>query len=190
MARIVVIVGHPRSGTLCGAMGAAYAEGAREAGHAVTLLELAELTFDPILHEAYERVQPLEPDLATAREALLAAEHMVIVFPLWLGTMPALLKGFLERVLQPDIIEPAREGRFVQIWQGKSARVVVTMGMPGLVYRWWFGAHALAVLRRNILGFMGVSPIATTLHGSIESASAETRAGWLAEMREFGRRAG
>ena len=187
MARVVVIVGHPRAQTFCGALGAAYAKGARESGHAVTLLELSNFTFDPILREAYERVQPLEPDLASAREALLAADHFVIIFPLWLGTMPALLKGFLERVLQPDIIGPAREGRFVEIWKGKSARIVVTMGMPGLVYRWWFGAHALAVLRRNILGFMGVAPIKSNIYGSIQSVSAETRAGWLEEMREYGR---
>ncbi len=97
----------------------------------------------------------------------------MIVFPLWLGTMPAILKGFLERVLQPEIFDAAREGRFKQPLKGKSARIITTMGMPGFVYRWWFGTHALKVLEHNILRFVGAAPVRTTIHGSIESVSDE-----------------
>ncbi len=118
-----------------------------------------------------------------------AADHLVIIFPLWLGTLPALLKGFLERVLQPELVEPAKHGKFVKLLRGKSARVVVTMGMPGFVYRYWFGAHALKMLKRNILGFMGVRPIRSTIYGYVEGASAEHRRKWLNEIEEFGRRA-
>ncbi|MFX9169451.1 NAD(P)H-dependent oxidoreductase, partial [Acinetobacter baumannii] len=90
-------------------------------------------------------------------------DHLVIIFPLWLGTLPAILKGFLERVLQPDLVGPSKEGKFVQLLKGKSARVVVTMGMPAFVYRWWFGAHAVKMLKHNILGFMGVKPVAISI---------------------------
>src|ERR1700680_1616959 len=113
------------------------------------------MTFDPVLHEGFMRMQPLEPDLKSAHDAMISADHMVIIFPLWLGTLPAILKGFLERVLQPDLVEPAKQGKFVKFLKGKSARVIITMGMRGFIYRWWFGAHALKMLTRNILAFVG-----------------------------------
>ena len=120
---------------------------------------------------------------------MLAADHLVIVFPLWLGTLPAILKGFLERVLQPDLVESSKQGKFVKVLKGKSARVIVTMGMPGFVYRWWFGAHALKMLKRNILHFMGVRPVRSTIYGHIEGAGAERRRQWLADVEAMGRRA-
>lgn len=187
MSKIVIVVGHVRPGTYCEALGEAYAKGARAAGHDVALYNTSEMKFDPVLRGAYEEIQPLEPDLVAAHDSLFAADHMVLVFPLWLGTMPAILKGFLERIVQPDIIGPAKEGRFEQIFKGKSARIIVTMGMPGLIYRWWFGTHALSVLKRNILGFLGVSPIATTIHGSIEAVDDARRHRWLEEAEALGR---
>ena len=156
MSKIAIIVGHPRSGTYCEALGDAYRRGALSGGHEAELIRLANLEFDPILRGAYVAVQPREPDLERAYRAIAAADHLVIIFPLWLGDMPAILKGFLERILQPEIIDPAKAGKFVQVLKGKSARIVVPMGMPGLAYRYWFGAHALKLLKRNILGFMGV----------------------------------
>lgn len=187
MARIMVIVGHSRPDTFADALGAAYAAGARSAGHEVQVFATASMAFDPILRGAYAEVQPLEPDLAEAHGAMMAADHLVIVFPLWLGGMPAILKGFLERILQPDLIAAHKAGQFKQLLKGKSARVILTMGMPGLVYRWWYGAHALQALKRNILEFMGVSPVRATLFGMIEQVGAEKRRQWLDEVEALGR---
>ncbi|WBT39735.1 NAD(P)H-dependent oxidoreductase [Hyphomicrobium sp. DMF-1] len=188
MKRAVIIVGHSRAGTFCEAIGEAYRTGAEAAGHHAQIFVTSKLAFDPILRGAYVEVQPREPDLEAAYSALRAADHIVLVFPLWLGTLPAILKGFLERILQPEIIEPAQTGQFVKVLAGKSARVIVTMGMPGWIYRWWFGAHALKMLRRNILEFMGVSPVRSTVIGSVEQIGPAGRAGWLAEMRRLGER--
>ncbi len=189
MARILVVVGHPIERSFCEALGDAYARGAQGAGHHVEVVKTALMTFDPVLRTGYREVQPLEPDLVAAHEAMLAAEHLVFIFPLWLGSMPALMKGFLERILQPDIIEPFRQGKFVPVLQGKSARIMMTMGMPGLIYRWYYGAHALKLLKRNILGFVGVSPIRTTIHGMIEQVGDGQRRRWLDEAEALGREA-
>jgi NAD(P)H dehydrogenase (quinone) len=189
MARIAIIVGHTRKGSYCEALGQAYWRGARTGGHNATLFTTAAMTFDPVLHEGFERVQPLEPDLQSAHDAILAADHLVIIFPLWLGTLPAILKGFLERVLQPDFVEPAKQGKLVKILKGKSARIIVTMGMPGFIYRWWFGAHAVKMLKRNILGFVGVHPIRTSIYGNIEGVREEQRHRWLEGVEALGRQA-
>ncbi|HEX3484467.1 MAG TPA: NAD(P)H-dependent oxidoreductase [Micropepsaceae bacterium] len=74
--------------------------------------------------------------------------------------------------------------------RGKSARIVITMGMPALVYRWYFGAHSLRSLERNILRFCGIGPIRESLFGMVEGISAAKRDRWLETMRKLGMRAG
>lgn len=189
MARIAIVVGHGEKSTFCEALGEAYRRGAAAGGHEAAVFILPQMTFDPILHEGFERPQPLEPDLQAARNALLAANHIVIIFPLWLGDMPALLKGFLERVFQPDLIPFAKAGKFARFLKGKSVRLIVTMGMPALIYRWYFGPHVLRILRGNILGLLGAGPVRSTLRGSIESVSEARRKEWLAHAESLGRHA-
>ena len=188
MSRVAIIVGHARTGTFCEALGVAYRDGAAAAGHDAQLFVTSRMTFDLILRDGFERVQPLEPDLAAAHKSFFAADHILIIFPLWLGTLPAILKAFLERVLQPALVEPAKLGRFTTPLAGKSARVIITMGMPAFVYRWWFGAHALKMLKRNILGFVGIAPVRATIFGSIRSADRRRLEAWLARVRVLGTR--
>lgn len=189
MAKIVVIVGHERTGTYCEALGESYACGARAAGHEASVFVTSRMAFDPVLREGFSHIQPLEPDLQAAHDAITAADHLVFIFPLWLGTMPALFKSFLERVLQPDLVQSQGNGHFPKLLKGKSARIVITMAMPSAIYRCWFGAHALKVLRRNILRFLGAKPIHSLLFGNVEGVGLEGRQKWLKEMEDLGRAA-
>jgi NAD(P)H dehydrogenase (quinone) len=111
VARIVIIVGNPRKETFSEALAAAYQRGAEAAGHQVSLFVLSRMEFDPILHNGFSKPQPLEPDLAAAQTAIGAADHLVLIFPLWFGTLPALLKGFIERVFQPGFAITAASAR-------------------------------------------------------------------------------
>ena len=100
-----------------------------------------------------------------SRGIIAWAEHIVFVFPLWLGTMPALLKAFLEQVMRPGIAfaYPDEKCGFNKtLLQGRSARIVVTMGMPSFFYRLWFLGHGIAGMRRNILNFVGIKPVRET----------------------------
>ena len=186
MARIAIVVGNSVPDSYCEALGEAYARGAAAGGHEAALLALTKLHFDPILREGYRREQPLEPDLVKAREAIRAADHLVFIFPLWCGDMPAILKGFIERVLQPDLLAVHAGKGDWKILKGKSARVIMTMGMPGWFYRIWFGAHALKLFRRNVLRFTGVKPVRTTIHGMVDAVSQNTRREWLLETEALG----
>jgi NAD(P)H dehydrogenase (quinone) len=108
--RILIILGHPRADSFCGALAEAYAEAARAGGSEVRVISLGSLSFDPILHNGYAAVQPLEPDLFAAQAAISWAEHLVFVYPLWWGAMPALLKGFIDRVFLPGFAFKFRDG--------------------------------------------------------------------------------
>jgi NAD(P)H dehydrogenase (quinone) len=188
MRKIMIVVGHPQSRTLCGALGEAYRHGAEAAGHDVRLFALAEMTFDPILREGYRKEQPLEPDLQAAYDALAACDHLVLIFPLWCGDMPALLKGFIERLLQPDLIRRQDTDNAMNraIFNNKTARIVMTMGMPVSIYRFCYGGHALKLLARNILSFIGIKPVRHTLFGMIGTSKPERRERWIAEIGALG----
>ncbi len=102
--------------------------------------------------------------------------------------MPALLRGFLEQVARKGFAVGAAgaKGLGRKTLAGRSARAVVTMGMPALVYRWDFLAHSVKSLERNILGFVGIAPIHRSLVGLVEAPDRARRGKWLSEMLRFG----
>lgn len=189
--RIVIIQGHPDpgGGRYGHALAQAYVEGARGAGHEVEILPVADLDF-PLLRSKQEFDGGTPPEaIRRCQQAILAADHLVIIHPLWLGSMPALLKGFLEQVFRPGFAfgRPDKPGRMgAKLLKGKSARVIVTMGMPGFAYRWFYGAHAVKSLERNILAFTGFRPIHRTLIGMVEARDDRGRVKRLAEVRRLG----
>ena len=73
--------------------------------------------------------------------------------------------------------------------KGRSSRIVITMGMPAFVYRWYFGAHSLKSLKRSILSLVGIGPNRHTLIGMIEGLRDGKRAAWIDAMRHLGQRA-
>ena len=188
MAKIAIIVGTSLKDSYCEALGRAYLRGAESGGHNAKLFILGDMQFDAILREGYRREQPLEPDLLSARAAFAAADHVVFVFPLWCGDMPAIMKGFIERMLQPDLLafQKAGGGARAKIYTNKSARIIMTMGMPGWFYRWYYGAHALKLIKRNILHFVGITPVRSTIFGMIEAVGDEKRRTWLREVEAMG----
>ena len=187
--KIAVIIGHPDPdpARFCRTLAGAYTDAAREASHTVRVIDIATLDFPLLRTEAEWNSQPVPPALREAHDAILWAEHLVIIYPLWLGDVPALLKGFLEQVLRPGQSVSLTAGPFdKKPLSGKSARVVVTMGMPAWMYRWVFGAHSLKSLKRNILWFVGIGPIRHSLIGAIAGKNPAARVAWLARLRKLG----
>lgn len=187
---IVIIQGHPDAQVrhYGHALADEYAKGAQDGGHEVRRIEVAHLDF-PLLRTKEDFEKGVPPDaIRQAQEVIKWANHLVIIYPLWLGSMPALLKAFLEQVFRPGFaFDYQTSGKMPRkLLTGKSARIVVSMGMPALIYRWFFFAHSLKNLQRNILGFSGIKPIRSTLIGSIEGLTDHQRADWLDVLRDLG----
>jgi putative NADPH-quinone reductase len=187
VARVLIILGHPDAdpARFCRALAQAYAGGAREGRHEVRLIDLGAGPV-PLLRSRAEWEAPTAPAIAAWQDDIAWAEHLVFVYPLWLGALPAVLKGFLEQVLRPDPGDAKALGRRLA---GKTARIVVTMGMPALLYRWWFRALTLRALERNILRFCGCGRIRETVIGLVESGGPARHQRLLARMRALGRQA-
>jgi 1,4-dihydroxy-2-naphthoate polyprenyltransferase len=187
---VLIIMGHPRHDSLCAAMAAAVELGAREAEVDVCRLDLGELKFDPNVRTSIHERQIMEPDLQRAQALIRAADHLVIVYPTWWGTTPALVKGFLDRVLAPGFaFTEKEEGRgWNKLLTGKSAHLITTMDTPWWVYRWIYRQPGFNAMSRATLQFCGVSPVRHTHFGPVRSSTVAEREAWLAQARHTGAR--
>ena len=196
--RIAVIQGHPDAAGhhLLHALAEAYADGAAAAGHELRRIEVAQLEFQLLRTQVDFEIGDVPAALAQPQEDMRWAQHWVFLFPLWHGTMPALLKGFLEHIFRPGFAmgyaKDAAGGRDAshfpkRLLTGRSARIVVTMGMPALFYRWYFGAYGVRGFERSMLSFAGIKPIRESLYG-LAFADDAKRARWLRDMRRHGER--
>jgi putative NADPH-quinone reductase len=169
--QILVIDGHPDPAPdhLVHALADACTRGGRRAGHKVRRVNIADMNFPILRSNSAWRADPVGHDIRHSQEAIKWAEHMILLYPLWLGDVPALLKAFLEQALRPGFA--LREGAppdQAAMLGGRSARLIVTMGMPAAVYRQHFGEHSLKSLEHNVLGFVGIDPISWTLIDNVE----------------------
>ncbi len=190
--RIALVQGHPDpSGRhFCHALAEEYARGAQEGGHELHTLDISRLDF-PLLRSAAEWRRAPPAVIRATQETIGWADHLAIIFPLWMGDTPALLKGFLEQLLRPGFaLGDAARGRPPRkLLKGRSARLIVTMGMPALFYRVYYRAHSVRNLERNVLAACGIAPVRSSLIGMVESRADAHREIWLRKVRALGRAA-
>lgn len=191
MKKILVLQGHPDYGKdhFCDAIAQKYISAARSAGHKLEQVNIAELDF-PLLgsKDDFDHGKPCA-EIADAQSKILWADHVVVIYPLWLGDMPAVVKGFWEQTLRPEFSmkedEPGKP--FKKNLKGRSARIFVTMGMPAGVYRWFFMAHSVKSLKRNVLAFCGFKPVKFSLIGGVNGNNKDHLYDELSKVSHLGR---
>lgn len=185
--RVLVVWGQSSDGSYGASLAAAYVDAARQAGHTVRLLQLDQMQFDPILHQGYRVVQPLEPDLLAAQADILWAEHLTFVYPIWWGGLPALLKGFLDRVLLPGFAYKFQAGKSFQtkLLKGRSAHLLVTMDFPPWYFRWVYRAAGVHQMKASTLAFCGIRTTATLNMGPIVNSTPAQRSAWLRRVEKL-----
>ncbi|SKA32728.1 NAD(P)H-dependent oxidoreductase [Consotaella salsifontis] len=189
MAHVLLIQGHPDPDAqrLSRRLALAYQEGAEDGGHDVITLDLASLNF-PMLRSTRDGDFSQAPGiLRFAQDELRWCDHLGVFFPIWHGAMPALLKAFWEQVLRPGFAFELRGARVPRkLLDGRSARIVATMGMPALAFRLVHGAHGIAVLEKSVLGVSGFYPIRRTLIGRVEGIGEARLARYQKKLRRYG----
>ncbi len=189
MKKILIINGHPDKESFCFALAESYKKGAGLSGADCKLVHLIDLDFNPILTFGYRRISELEPDSVKIQQEILAANHLVLVYPNWWATFPALLKGFIDRVLMPDFAFKYHENSpfLDKMLAGKTARLIVTMDTP----KWYYylmnrnaGHNAMKI---GVLEFCGIKPVKITSFTPVKSSNEVKRKKWLAEVEKLGR---
>lgn len=175
MKKILIILGHPDTSSLNGAIADSYEKSAKAAKHKVKRLNLGELKFDPILHHGYNQIQKPEPDLLQAQKYIKWSNHIVFIYPTWWGTMPAVMKGFIDRAILPGFaFNYTGPNTWRRHLKGRSARIITTMGGISVFYR-LICSPGIKTLKYAFLLFCGISPNRVTIFGAIRKSTSSKR---------------
>lgn len=185
---ILIINGHPDKESYNFALSSAYKTGAEAAGANCQEILIRELDFDPNLRFGYRKRTHLEPDLLAAQKKLKWADHIVWVYPVWWGSVPAIMKGFLDRVLLPGFAFKKREG---SLWwdkylRGKTSRIICTLDQPAWYYRWFNRGPSHHAMTRLTLHFIGIGRVRITAIGPLRLSTDAYREKWLRRVEKLG----
>ena len=186
---ILVLCGHPNKDSFTGQIADHYQTSAEDAGHYVNRINIGELNFDPILRKGFHEIQPLEPDLELVQEAIRQADHVVIIYPNWWCTMPALLKGLFDRIWLPGFAFNFNEEtkKTEQHLKGKTARVIILSGAESPFKTWWKYGDYTNEIQYAILDFAGIKTNVSAF-GPSDQVDEKMREKWLKEAEVLGKK--
>ncbi len=187
---ILIINGHPNADSFCQAISDTYKKGILGSNGNFQEIQIRDLDFNPNLAYGYQRRTELEPDLLKAQEKIQWADHIVWVFPVWWGSYPAIMKGFIDRVFLPGFAFQKREN---SVWwdkhlTGKTARIISTLDQPAWYYRWINGRPTYHSMKKLTCGFVGIKKVKFTTIGSLRLSTEEYRKKWLTKIERLGRK--
>ncbi len=188
--KVLVLCGHPDKDSFSGTVADHYQVGAQDAGHTVERVNIGELNFDPILHKGYKEIQALEPDLITLQDKFRNADHIVIIYPNWWCTMPAILKGLFDRFWLPGFAFNFNKQtkQIEKHLKGKTGRVIILSGSHSPFKTWWQFGDYTNEIQYGIMEFAGIRTNVSSF-GPCEKVNDEIRAKWLKEVESLGKKA-
>jgi putative NADPH-quinone reductase len=190
MKNILIINCHPNKESFNFGIAEAYKKGALQNGTNVKEIVITDLKFNPSLQFGYQKRTELEPDLLDAWEKIKWADHLVWVCPVWWGGLPAIAKGFIDRLFLPGFTFQYRENSvwWDKLLKGKTAHIITTLDQPSWYYWFAYGRPSVNQLKKSTLEFCGVKPVKVTYVGVIKTATDETRNKWLIEIEKMGKK--
>jgi len=188
MRKTLIINGHPDKESYCFSLVQAYKKGVVKAGAEIKEITIADLQFNPNLQFGYRKRTELEPDLLEAWEKIKWADHLVWVYPVWWGSYPAVMKGFLDRLFLPGFAFSKRENSlwWDKLLKGKSARIISTLDQPAWFYTLINRRPSYWAMKRMTLNFCGIKPVRATTIGPLRLSKPSWRENWLRKTEQIG----
>ena len=186
--KVLVINGHPDIESYNYALSKAYQDGLNDSEAKVELINIADLDFNPNLKYGYRKISELEPDLLDAIDKIKQADHLVWVLPMWWYGMPALMKGFIDRIFLPGFFFKYQRGNPFpkKLLKGKTARLIITADTVRWYDRWFMGSPLINQFKKGTLEFCGVKPVKVTYIAPIKDSSDAFRVKWLEKVKKLG----
>ncbi len=187
--KILVINANPKSESLCKALSQTYADSAGEKNN-VRVIHLHDLDFELDLREGYDDIIPLEEDLKFFQEQLTWSQHIVIVSPVWWGSMPAKFKGLIDRTFLSGFAFKYEKGKTIpkKLLAGRTSEMLITLDTPPFWYRWVQGNVIYHQLKKTILSFSGIRNISKQYFGPVISATEDQIDGWFEQTRKLAKK--
>jgi putative NADPH-quinone reductase len=190
MKKILIINGHPNAASFNFGLAESYLKGAKASGAEVETVTIAELNFNPNLQFGYQKRTELEPDLLDSWEKIKSADHLVWIHPVWFGGLPAMTKGFIDRLFLPGMAFKYRENSvwWDKLLKGKTAHIITTLDQPSWYYKLFYGNPSVNQLKKSTLEFCGVKPVKVSYIGIIKGSDDFQREKWLHKVYDLGLR--
>ncbi len=190
MKNLLIINSHPDKESFNYALSQSFEAGLDRSVWKVEVINLTDLTFNPILQYGYRKRTELEPDLLMALEKIKNAQHLIWFFPMWWYGIPALLKGFIDRTFLPGIAFEYVEGKPLpkKLFTGKTAQLVITADTPRWYDYLFMGSPAIKQFKRGTLQFCGINPVKVTYIATLRNSSEAFRKTWLEKMADLGKK--
>lgn len=186
--KIVIINGHPNKESFNFGLASSYKKGAEKSLAEVKEIVIADLDFNPNLQFGYQKRMELEPDLQDAWEKIKWVDHLVWIHPVWWGGLPAITKGFIDRLFLPGFAFQPKENSvwWDKLLSGKTAHIITTLDQPSWYYWLVYGKPSVNQLKKATLEFCGVKPVRVTYFGIVKTANETLKTKWLEKAEALG----
>jgi NAD(P)H dehydrogenase (quinone) len=189
--KVVIVFNHPYEKSYCNAILDAVTKGLQRGEHEVDLFHLDNDGFDPVMSEAdlkaFVEHKPVDPQVIDYNKRLAEADHLVFIFPIWWDLMPAMTKGFIDRVLVPGVVyehHPRGFGLVPLLKKLKGVTIITTMNKPRIMYSLLIGNLIRKALLRSVFKTMGYKNLTWISHNMVKSVSQDKRINWLTKLEE------
>lgn len=187
--KILIINGHPNKESLNFGFAEAYKKGALGSNAEVQEIIISNLKFNPSLEFGYQKRTELEPDLLNAWKKIKWADHLVWIHPVWWGGLPAIMKGFIDRLFLPGFAFQYRENSIFwdKLLKGKTAHIITTLDQPSWYYWLAYGRPSVNQLKKSTLEFCGIKPVKVTYIGPIRNSELSFKKKCLDKIEKLGK---
>lgn len=199
--RTLIVYNHPREGSFCSAVREAVENGLKTGNHEYKVIDLDRDGFDPVMREkdlkafvtagriGEDGLEEVDPLVLRYMKMMRWAEQIVMIFPIWWMTTPAMTKGFIDKVIFPGIVYKMEGGKLVsKLSSLKQVTIITTMNTPSEVYHDIFGNSLEGSLIKGTFNQIGIHDIRWISLNMVKQAGDEKRWVWLDEIEtEFAR---
>lgn len=195
--KTLIVYNHPYEGSFCNAILKAVQRGLKKGGHTCKVINLDKDNFDPVMRakdlKAFAELgrgiesalMDLDPTVFRYKKKLEWADHIVMIFPIWWMSMPAMMKGFVDKVIFPGVAYDMDNGRLVsRLASLKQVTVISTMNTPADIYRDMFGNSLEGSLIKGTFNQIGVHDAEWISFNMVKQVGTEVREQWLADLEE------
>ncbi|CAD0224571.1 NAD(P)H-dependent oxidoreductase [Chryseobacterium sp. JV274] len=184
--KVVIVFNHPYEGSFGNAILNSVTKGLKDANHEIDLMHLDNDRFNPVMSKADLKAfvdhKPVDPQVIDYNERLEKADHLIFIFPIWWDLMPAMTKGFVDRVLTPGVVydhHPRGFGLVPLLKNLKGVTVITTMNKPKIMYSLLIGNLIKRAMIKSVFKTMGYKNLKWISYNMVKSVSQEKRVKWL-----------
>ena len=194
--KTLIVFSHPYGGSYCRAIMDAVVKGLKDSGQKFRIIDLDQDEFDPVMRAkdllafssagrvGEEALEAVDDQVLEYKKDLEWADHLVMIFPIWWMTMPAMMKGFVDKAIFPAVAYKMQNGKLVSRLPVRKVTIVTTMNTPADVYRDRFNNAIEGSLVNGTFRQIGIEDIQWISLNGVKQATNEQRVKWLQDIQE------